>query len=109
MTTRDIVTTFKEMYDADVSHSLISKITDFVLNQVHAWQTRSLDYVSYLFTLIVLSLRSVQIINKAVYLYLGINSEGYAETEGVKFLLSVLMNCTGLTTIHWPLQRLKER
>ena len=34
MTTREIVTTFKEMYDADVSASLISKVTDAVMDQV---------------------------------------------------------------------------
>ena len=34
MTTREIVTTFKEMYDADVSPALISKVTDAVIAQV---------------------------------------------------------------------------
>ena len=33
MTTRDIVATFKEMYDADVSPTLISKVTDAVKEQ----------------------------------------------------------------------------
>ena len=43
MSTRDIVATFKEMYDADVSASLISKVTDAVLEQVLEWQSRPLD------------------------------------------------------------------
>ncbi len=34
MTTREIVTTFKEMYGADVSATLISKVTDAVIEQV---------------------------------------------------------------------------
>ena len=34
MTTREIVTTFKEMYGADVSASLVSKVTDAVIDQV---------------------------------------------------------------------------
>ena len=34
MTTRDIADTFKEMYDADVSHSLTSKVTDAVIDNV---------------------------------------------------------------------------
>ena len=38
MTTRDIVATFKEMYDADVSPTLISKVTDAVKEQVIEWQ-----------------------------------------------------------------------
>lgn len=38
MTTRDIVDTFKEMYDADVSPTLISKVTDAVIEEVIEWQ-----------------------------------------------------------------------
>lgn len=45
MTTREIVATFKEMYGADVSASLISKVTNAVLEQVIEWQSRPLDEV----------------------------------------------------------------
>jgi len=45
MTTRDIADTFKEMYDVDVSHALISKITEGVMEDVIAWQNRPLDSV----------------------------------------------------------------
>ncbi|KNX84720.1 transposase, Mutator family protein [Yersinia pestis] len=41
MTTREIVATFKEMYDADVSPTLISKVTDAVKEQVAEWQNRN--------------------------------------------------------------------
>lgn len=34
MTTREITSVFKEMYDADVSPALISKVTDAVIDQV---------------------------------------------------------------------------
>ncbi len=37
MTTREIVTTVKEMYGADVSATLISKVTDAVIEQVIEW------------------------------------------------------------------------
>jgi putative transposase len=101
MTTRDIVATFKEMYDADVSATLISKVTDSVIDQVHAWQNRPLDDVYpiiYLDCIVVKIRQDNQVINKSVYLALGINSEGhkelmgiwFAETEGAKFWLSVL-------------------
>ena len=101
MTTRDIVATFKEMYDAEVSASLISKVTDSVIDQVHAWQNRPLEDVYpiiYLDCIVVKIRQDSQIINKSVYLALGINSEGhkelmgiwFAETEGAKFWLSVL-------------------
>lgn len=38
MTNREIVAFFKEMYDADVSASLISRVTDAVIEQVSEWQ-----------------------------------------------------------------------
>jgi len=101
MSTRDIVATFKEMYDADVSPSLISKVTDAVLEQVLEWQARPLDdiYPIVYLDCIVLKIRQdKRVINKAIYLALGINLEGQkellglwlAETEGAKFWLSVL-------------------
>ena len=43
MTTREIVATFKEMYGADVSASLVSSVTDAVIDQVVDWQSRPLD------------------------------------------------------------------
>lgn len=43
MTNRKIVEFFKELYDTDVSPTLISKVTDAVLEQVVVWQNRPLD------------------------------------------------------------------
>ena len=40
MTTREIVATFKEMYDADISPTLVSKVTEAVNSQVVEWQSR---------------------------------------------------------------------
>ena len=101
MTTRDIADTFKDMYDTDVSHTLISKITDSVIDEVHAWQNRPLDEVYpivYLDCIVVKVRHDNQIINKSVYLALGVNCDGHkellglwiAKTEGAKFWLSVL-------------------
>ena len=101
MTTREIVTTFKEMYGADVSASLISKVTDAVLEQVVEWQSRPLDAVYpivYLDCIVVKIRQDKQVINKAVYLALGVNMDGHkellglwlSENEGAKFWLSVL-------------------
>lgn len=45
MTTREIAAAFKELYDADVSPALISKVTDAVMEQVVEWQNRPLDAV----------------------------------------------------------------
>lgn len=101
MSTRDIVAAFKEMYDADVSAALISKVTDRVLDTVIEWQNRPVDAVYPIIYLdcIVLKIRqNKRVINKSMYLALGINMEGQkellglwlAETEGAKFWLSVL-------------------
>ena len=101
MTTREIVTTFKEMYDADVSASLISKVTDAVKEQVTVWQNRPLEMIYpivYLDCIVVKVRQDTQVINKSVYLALGINVKGHkellglwiSENEGAKFWLSVL-------------------
>jgi putative transposase len=101
MTTREIVSTFKELYDADVSPSLISKVTDAVKEQVIEWQNRPLDNIYpivYLDCIVVKVRQDNSVINKAVFLALGINLEGHkellgmwiAENEGAKFWLSVL-------------------
>ena len=101
MTTRDIVATFKEMYDADVSASIISKVTDRVMERVLEWQHRPLDpiYPIVYLDCVVLKIRENQrVIKRSLYLALGVNLEGRKEllgmwlsdTEGAKFWLSVL-------------------
>jgi putative transposase len=101
MTTREIVTTFKQLYDVEVSPTLISRVTDAVIEQVIEWQSRPLDPVYPIVYLdcIVLKIRQdKQVINKSVYLALGVNLEGHkdllglwlSENEGAKFWLSVL-------------------
>ncbi|WP_438403551.1 IS256 family transposase [Escherichia coli] len=101
MTTREIVATFKEMYDADVSPTLISKVTDAVKEQVTEWQNRQQDAlypIVYMDCIVIKVRQNGSVINKAVFLALGINTEGQkellgmwlAENEGAKFWLSVL-------------------
>ena len=101
MTTREIVATFKEMYGADVSATLISKVTDAVLEQVIEWQSRPLDAVYpivYLDCIVVKIRQDKRVINKAIYLALGVNVAGHkellglwlSEHEGAKFWLNVL-------------------
>ena len=96
MTTREIVATFKEMYDADVSPTLISKVTDAVKEQATEWQNRQLDalyHIVYMGCIVVKVRQNGSVINKAVFLALGINTEGQkellgmwlAENQGAKF------------------------
>lgn len=101
MSTREIVAAFKEMYDADVSATLISKVTNAVIERVVEWQSRPLDEVYpivYLDCLVVKIRQEKQVINKTIYLVLGVNMEGHKEllglrisqNEGAKFWLNVL-------------------
>lgn len=101
MSTRDIVATFEEMYGAEISPGLVSQVTNAVIEQVVEWQNRPLDAVYPIVYLdcIVLKIRQdKRVINKAIYLVLGINIEGHkelldmwvSENEGGKFWLSVL-------------------
>jgi Transposase and inactivated derivatives len=101
MTTREVVTTLKDLYDTEISAALVSRVTDAVIDQVVEWQARPLDPVYPIVYLdcIVLKIRqNKQVINKAVYLALGVNLEGHkellgmwiSENEGAKFWLSVL-------------------
>ena len=101
MTTRDIADAFQEMYDADVSHSVIAKVTDAVIDQVKTWQNRPLDGlypILYLDCIVVKVHQDKRVINKSIYVALGIDIEGQkdvlglwiSENEGAKFWLSVL-------------------
>lgn len=112
MTTRDIASTFKEMYDVDVSHTLISKVTEAVMDEVTAWQARPLDEVYpiiYLDCIVVKCHQDKRVINKSIYIALAINLAGQkellglwiAENEGSKFWLSVLteLNQRGIKDI----------
>jgi len=101
MTTRDIADTFREMYGAEVSHALISKVTEAVMDEVIAWQARPLDEIYpilYLDCIVIKCHQDKRVINKAVYVALGVNCEGrkelmglwISENEGSKFWLSVL-------------------
>lgn len=101
MSTRDIVDAFEEMYGVEVSAGLISKVTNAVMERVIEWQNRPLDAVYPIVYLdcIVLKIRQdKRVINKSVYLALGVNLDGHkellglwiAETEGAKFWLQVL-------------------
>ena len=101
LSTRDIQAQLEELYGVEVSSTLISNVTDAVLDEVKIWQSRPLDrvYPILYFDAIIVKIRvDKQVINKAIHLALGINLEGEKEllglwinvTEGAKFWLSVL-------------------
>jgi putative transposase len=101
LTTREIVQAFKDLYDAQVSPTLISKVTESVIDLVHQWQARPIDPIYpivYLDCIVVKVRQDKRVINKSIYVALGVNLEGkkeclglwIAENEGAKFWLSVL-------------------
>ncbi len=101
MSVRDIKSCLLEMYQVDVSEGLISQVTDGVMAEVKAWQSRPLDEIYpivFLDCIVVKCRQDGKISNMSVYLALGINMEGAKEilgiwtskTEGAKFWLSVI-------------------
>lgn len=101
LSTRDIQAEIQDMYGVELSPTLISQVTDSVMDEVKAWQNRPLEPlypIVFLDALVVKVKENKHIINKAVYLALGINQDGLKEVlgmwvspnEGAKFWLSVL-------------------
>jgi len=101
MTTREIQAHLKEIYKVEVSPSLISTVTDAVLDDVKAWQSRPLEPlypIVYLDAIHVKMRTSGHVQTQAVYLALALTMEGekellgmwVGEAEGAKFWLSVL-------------------
>jgi len=100
LSTRDIQGQLEELYGVEVSPTLISNVTDAVLEDVRAWQSRPLPAVYpilYFDALFVKTRQEGPVTTKAIYLALGINLEGekellglwVAQTEGSKFWLTV--------------------
>lgn len=76
MTIKEITNTFKEMYDVDISPTLISRVTDSVKELVVEWQNRPLDNIYpivYLDCFVVKVKQDGSIINKSIFLALAIN------------------------------------
>src|SRR5215471_3849530 len=100
LSTRDIQGHLEVLYGTDVSPTLISSITDAVLDEVRTWQARPLEAVYpllYFDALFVKSRQEGAVQTKAVYLALGVTMDGekellglwLSESEGAKFWLSV--------------------
>ena len=101
MSTREIVAAFDEWYGAEISPTLVLRVTNAVIEHVIEWQSRPLDSIYpivYLDCLVVKIRQEKRIINKSIFLALGINLDGQkellgmwiAENEGAKFWLNVL-------------------
>jgi len=101
MTVREIQSHLEEMYGTEVSPTLISSVTDAIMDEAKAWQMRPLDRlypIVYLDCIHVKVRDNGMVRTKAVYLALGLNMQGekellgiwIAQTEGAKFWLQVV-------------------
>jgi putative transposase len=101
MTTREIEGHLQEIYGVEVSPTLISNVTEGVMEEVKAWQNRGLDEVYpilYMDALRVKVRDGGHIQNRAIHVAIGVNLEGKkeilglwaAQNEGAKFWLQVL-------------------
>jgi putative transposase len=100
MTVRDICHHLQRVYGTDLSPDTVSTVTDSVLEEVKAWQTRPLDEcypVIFVDALMVKVRDGAHVRNKAAYLVVGVDTDGIkhvlgiwiANTEGSKFWMSV--------------------
>lgn len=105
MTTRDIEETIKEIYGIEVSESSISNITSVVIEDIKQWQNRPLNEVYYVIWLdgIVFKVRqNGRVINKTIYIIIGLSKEGMKEvlglwineTESASFWVNILTDLT---------------
>ncbi|ANN73994.1 IS256 family transposase [Bordetella bronchialis] len=100
MTVREIQAFLLEQYGTEVSPEFISSVTDAVVEEVTAWQTRPLEtmYPVVFFDALRVKIREDGVVrNKAVYLALAILADGtrdvlglwIEQTEGAKFWMKV--------------------
>ena len=101
MSTRDIHDQVKDIYGIEVSAEMVSKITEKIVPEIKEWQSRPLEtvYPFVFMDAIHYKIRdNGQIVNKAAYVVLGINMEGFKDVLGIwigenetsKFWLGVL-------------------
>lgn len=101
MTTSDIESHMRELYDIEISDSTISRITDKILPIVKEWQERPLEsvYAVVFMDAIHYHVRNEgRIVKRAVYIAIGIDMEGHkdvlgmyvGQNESAKFWLSIL-------------------
>src|SRR3954451_18852896 len=86
MTTREIQAHLEEMYSVEVSPTLISNVTEAVQDEVRAWQNRPLEPVYaivYMDALYVRMRDNGHVQNRAVYVAIGVNLEGYKDVLGL--------------------------
>ena len=86
MSVRDIIHHLEQVYGTQLSHETVSRITDQVLEEVRAWQSRPLDpvYAVVFLDAIVVKVRDNQVVqNKPAYTAVGIDGDGEKHVLGI--------------------------
>ncbi len=102
MTVRDVQAHLKEIYGVEVSHDLISRVTDGVWEELEAWRSRPLDrvYPVVFIDALMIKIRDGHVADRPVYLAVGIDVDGRkdildvwigdSDGEGSKYWAGVL-------------------
>jgi putative transposase len=85
LATGEIAAHFAEVYGAEVSRDTISRITDRVLEEMVAWQSRPLDsvYPAIFIDAIQVKIRDGQVANRPVYTVIGVTGDGMRDILGL--------------------------
>ncbi len=86
MSVRDIMHHLEQVYGTQLSHETVSRITDAVLEEARAWQSRPLDpvYAAVFLDAIVVKVRDNQVVqNKPAYIAVGVDADGEKHVLGI--------------------------
>jgi putative transposase len=85
LTTGEIAGHLEDIYGTSISKDTISRITDAIVADMEAWQTRPLEsiYAVVLIDAIVVKVRDTQVANRPVYVAIGVNMDGERDVLGL--------------------------
>jgi putative transposase len=85
LTTGEIAAHFADVYGAEVSKDTISRITEAVVEELQAWQSRPLDrvYPVVFIDAIHVKIRDGKVVNRPVYTVVGVTVSGEREILGL--------------------------
>src|SRR5690554_7433717 len=98
---RDICGHIKEMYDTEISHNVLTEITDRIIPDIKQWRSRKLDAMYCIVWMDAMHFKvreEGKVVHKELYNILGIDKDGrkqilgmyISESEGANFWLQVL-------------------
>jgi len=92
MTTGDIANHIADIYGANISREMVSRVTDSVIDDMNNWQNRPLDaiYPVILIDAIVIKVREGTVANRHVYVAMGITMDGTRDVLGMWVGLQVV-------------------